>query len=773
MKSHHKIKLIAASIALTASFGATAGLGGLNVRSNLGEPFSGSITVTGDEARALLNGGKASVSGNGLYTSVRKSGNNAIVNIRSSRPIQDPVLIFQVGVGSQSREYTAIIDPADYNGKSDGSTRRATRVENTADNNTDTAAPDTRSARTENARKAENRQQQKPRQPGRIVYGQRHLVQEGETLIGIATKIRPQGMTVVQTIHALVNANPKVFVNNNADFMLAGKVLNIPTGNELKRLAGRPSSMRIPAETMAQAQTPSAGASATQAQAVAQPKAEPQAPVQTQTGPTASTGNTASKTQPAAQTQAASAPAQTAAASAPAAAASEAPASMPSETAVTASPAASSAASVPAAEQSESGMWRWLLIGGGALIGLFVLSKILGNRKKDEPEAFAAEPKSATLVDEDEDEINVMPAEHESAFSGNSAFTDSKPTSAAAIGAATMAVATAAAAVAAKTAQTKKEDDSLTVEDDFNDDIFFNNIRTEPTGKQDDIRVDLNTLDTTQGDILSSAVTHDEETEKRRNLDWDTVESTESVYEPEPENQYARFDAVSTPVQTASTLFDEKAEAAETAAMPSETQAPASVEDSSWNFRDDQAAEAAAPAPADEPLEFTPFADAGPAAVETPAVDAEPEAVSIETFEAATPATAFAASDSLEAEIEKAETAFEAESEPFATQPSSTFALSDSDTFDGQPLQTAQLDETIEWDDLDVGNADSSGSSDAGFISESVGMTAPLEAKYELAKMYVEIGDPQAARETLQELLEESEGDISAKAKSLLNEINA
>ena len=52
------MKLIAASVALMTSFSAVAGLGGLNVQSNLGEPFSGSITVTGDEGKALLNGGK-------------------------------------------------------------------------------------------------------------------------------------------------------------------------------------------------------------------------------------------------------------------------------------------------------------------------------------------------------------------------------------------------------------------------------------------------------------------------------------------------------------------------------------------------------------------------------------------------------------------------------------------------------------------------------------------------------------------------------------------
>ena len=110
-------------MALAVSFGASAGLGGLNVQSHLGEPFSGSITVTGDEAQALLKGGKATVSNSNLRTSVHKSGDKAVVTIRSNKAIKDPVLIFQVGAGSQSREYTAIIDPAGYSGKTDGSSR--------------------------------------------------------------------------------------------------------------------------------------------------------------------------------------------------------------------------------------------------------------------------------------------------------------------------------------------------------------------------------------------------------------------------------------------------------------------------------------------------------------------------------------------------------------------------------------------------------------------------------------------------------------------------
>ena len=114
LKNNHRIKLIAASLALTTSLSAVGGLGGLNVQSNLGEPFSGTVTVTGEEAKVLLNGGNATLSDGNLRTSVRKSGDKAVINIRSNTPINDPVLVFQVGVGSQSRQYTAIIDPADY-----------------------------------------------------------------------------------------------------------------------------------------------------------------------------------------------------------------------------------------------------------------------------------------------------------------------------------------------------------------------------------------------------------------------------------------------------------------------------------------------------------------------------------------------------------------------------------------------------------------------------------------------------------------------------------
>ena len=114
MKINSRIKLIASSVALLASLNAVAGLGGLQVNSNLGEPFSGSVTVTGNEAKALQEGGKVTLSNSNIKASVKQSGDKAIVSLRSTTPVNDPVLVFQMDVGTQSRQYTAILDPKGY-----------------------------------------------------------------------------------------------------------------------------------------------------------------------------------------------------------------------------------------------------------------------------------------------------------------------------------------------------------------------------------------------------------------------------------------------------------------------------------------------------------------------------------------------------------------------------------------------------------------------------------------------------------------------------------
>ena len=627
------------------SLSASAGLGGLNVQSHLGEPFTGSITVTGEEAQALLNGGKATISNGNLRAAVRKSGDKAVVTIRSSKAIKDPVLVFQVGVGAQSREYTAIIDPAGYDAKDAASVRPRQAAESQsfeptrnaqqpATKNNKAAGNQAAQARKDVQRKAEKKQVQTApaKNDTAARSGRQHLVRTGETLIAIASSIRPQGMTLDQTIQALVNANPDVFIDNNANRMLAGKVLNIPSRSELQRLAAsapvktntaaekgnetvnateaKTEKPVVQPETQTEAQVKDAGVNTQQQEEVKQASAE-----QTEQAASAAVNENAASTVPASDIQEA----------------------MASESVVTTDSIAEQTES-----ESDGNLWKWLLTGGAALIAAWLLLKAAGKRK-DEPE-----------------EASVSRKDEEKAVQKD--------------------VAVSAAAVAAtKVMLSEKTQDGLLIEDDFEDDVVINEV--EESSNIDDVKLDLGKIDNSQVGILSGAVTQDVETEQRRHADWDNIESTESVYEPEPENPY----------QPVSVVMPERNE---------------------------------------EPLEFT---------VETPE-NSDDHTLPFDVKQ--------------DQDVQIQETKEEVEKEEAASE----FVIEEG---------------ALEWEAEDVSVAADKSNSERGFVSESVGMTAPLEAKYDLAKMYIEIGDPEAARETLQGLIEEAEGDILYKAQKLMKELGA
>ena len=633
------------------SLSASAGLGGLNVQSHLGEPFAGSITVTGEEAQALLNGGKATISNGNLRAAVRKSGDKAVVTIRSSKAIKDPVLVFQVGVGAQSREYTAIIDPAGYDAKDAASVRTRQAAEpqsfeptrNTqqpATKNNKAAGNQATQVRKDAQRKAEKKQVQtaSAKNDTAVRSGRQHLVRTGETLIAIASSIRPQGMTLDQTIQALVNANPDVFIDNNANRMLAGKVLNIPSRSELQRLAA---SSPVKADT-----APEKGNEATNTTEAKTEKPVTQPETQVKDAGANLQQQEEVKQASAAQTEQAASAAvnESAASAAPASDVQDVMASDDQENVLASEPVATTdSAAEPAESESDGNLWKWLLAGGAVLIAAWLLLRAAGKRK-DEPKAAPASRKD-----------------------------EEKPVQ-------KSAAASAAAAVAAsKVTPSEKTQEGLLVEDDFADDVVINEV--EESSNVDDVKLDLGKIDHSQAGILSGAVTHDAETEQRRHADWDNIESTESVYEPEPENPY----------QPVSVVMPERNE---------------------------------------EPLEFT---------VETPE-NSDDHVLPFDVKQ--------------DQDVQIQETKEEAEKEEAASE----FVIEEG---------------ALEWEAEDVSVAADKSNSERGFVSESVGMTAPLEAKYDLAKMYIEIGDPEAARETLQGLIEEAEGDILYKAQKLMKELGA
>ena len=656
------------------SLSASAGLGGLNVQSHLGEPFTGSITVTGEEAQALLNGGKATISNGNLRAAVRKSGDKAVVTIRSSKAIKDPVVVFQVGVGAQSREYTAIIDPAGYDSKDAASVRIRLATESQsseptrnarqpATKNNKAAGNQTARARKDVQRKAEKKQVQtaSAKNDTAARSGRQHLVRTGETLIAIASSIRPQGMTLDQTIQALVNANPDVFIDNNANRMLAGKVLNIPNRSELQRLAAS-----APVKTNTAAEKGNEAVNATEAKTekpVVQPEAQTEAQVKDAGVNTRQQEEVKQASAEQTEQAASAAVNENAASTVPASDGQEAMASDAQENVVASEPVATTDSVAEQTEsESDGNLWKWLLAGGAALIAAWLLLKAAGKRK-DESEA-------APVSRKDEEKVVQKNA--------------------------------AAAVAATKVTPSEKTQDGLLIEDDFEDDVVINEV--EESSNIDDVKLDLGKIDNSQAGILSGAVTHDIETEQRRHADWDSIESTESVYEPEPENPY----------QPVSVVMPERKEEQVNTFAEFDLATEKKVSE----------------ARNEEPLEFT---------VETPEVS-DSHVLPFDVKQ--------------DQDLQIQEIKEEVEKEEAASE----FVIEEG---------------ALEWGAEDVSVAADKSNSERGFVSESVGMTAPLEAKYDLAKMYIEIGDPEAARETLQGLIEEAEGDILHKAQKLMKELGA
>ena len=805
LKNNHRIKLIAASLALTTSLSAVGGLGGLNVQSNLGEPFSGTVTVTGEEAKVLLNGGNATLSDGNLRTSVRKSGDKAVINIRSNTPINDPVLVFQVGVGSQSRQYTAIIDPADYaagnattvqsgrpaeveTGESSPPRHSSQAKPNSNKNNQDTAKAkkDNKKAATQ-AKPERNRDVTSAGQKNPVVAEGGYKVRHGETLTFIAEKVRPQGLSVVETINALVLANPKVFPDNNPDIVIAGSTLNIPSAEELKSLSKQGVATPKPKkeETVAEVSPPQVQAS--------QPVTSIEtADVAEQVPQTESTvaEHTASQPVPTQVQEAEVSP----------------PAAVTEETAKPETKA--SAAPAVAEESGSSGWWRWLLFAGLGAIALWLLLKFAA-KKKDDVEN--TDENDHVILKEVTEENNLHAQNLGSSsisktapYAERSEHSFTRPEIAA--GASAVAV---AAATQAKTEESKVEE-GLDIEDDFDDEIFFTETEAVPADKpENNFSLDLGSIDRAQNGIVSGALTQDEETQKREHANWDTIESTDSVYEPEPESEYQHVaveftpDAETLEVEGAADSFEisvheenrfessEPEQEAVSLEFDTEEHEDVEVTQEATILEEEPSEESETVTTEADTVEFEPLEFESSVVPETDNQPHDEETLAFEQPSSGQEETT--AADSVESVTidfetetvvaqEAAKTAGEVHDSTFVAEKAADTGWVSEEPDDGIAFQDEELgkpaevnvsaddDTAIEWESIELGSDDER--SESSFISESVGMTAPLEAKYELAQMYVEIGDPDAARETLQELLEEANGSILEKTKTMLAELN-
>ncbi|MBG8813234.1 LysM peptidoglycan-binding domain-containing protein [Neisseria meningitidis] len=889
LKNNRQIKLIAASVAVAASFQAHAGLGGLNIQSNLDEPFSGSITVTGEEAKALLGGGSVTVSEKGLTAKVHKLGDKAVIAVSSEQAVRDPVLVFRIGAGAQVREYTAILDPVGYSPKtksalSDGKTHRKT-------------APTAESQENQNA-KALRKTDKKDSANAAVkpaYNGKTHTVRKGETVKQIAAAIRPKHLTLEQVADALLKANPNVSAHGR---LRAGSVLHIPNLNRIKAEQPKPQTAKPKAETASMPSEPSKQAT------VEKPVEKPEAKV---AAPEAKAEKPAVRPEPvpAANTAAS----ETAAESAPQEAAASA---IDTPTDETGNAVSEPVEQVSAEEETESGLfdglfggsYTLLLAGGGAaLIALLLLLRLAQSKRARRTEESVPE-EEPDLDDAADDGIEITFAEVE---------TPATP----------------------EPAPKNDVNDTLALDGESEEELSAKqtfDVETDTPSNRIDL--DFDSLAAAQNGILSGALTQDEETQKRADADWNAIESTDSVYEPETFNPYNPVEIViDTPEpesvaqtaenkpETVDTDFSDnlpsnnhigteetasakpaspsglagflKASSPETILEKTvaEVQTPEELHDFLKVYETDAVAETAPETPdfnaaADDLSALLQPAEAPSVeenitetVAETPDFNATADDLSALLQPSEVPAVeenaAETVADDLSALLQPAEapaveenvtktvaeipdstppqtissallqpsevpaveenvTETVAETSDFHTaaddlsallQPFETPAVEKfeappieekaAETVDKTPdfhtvaddlsalLQPAEVpaveenaaeitletpdsntseadalpdflkdgeEETVDWS-IYLSEENIPNNADTGFPSESVGSDAPSEAKYDLAEMYLEIGDRDAAAETVQKLLEEAEGDVLKRAQALAQEL--
>ena len=756
MKNANNLKIIALSLCMLASAPAWAGLGSLQVRSALGEPFSGSVVVTGDEARAALKG-RPAVTGAPLQVRVTAQGQNAVIHLRSSKPVRDPMLTFSLTAGSQGRQYTALLDPPERN-------RSAGKNRATGKQNRPVQSAPVRSAKEKSAARATVALQNGLASENAVV---KYNVDNNETLMDVARKVRPQGLSLEQTMHAIQVANPNAFRNGNPDLMYRNISLNIPSTSQLRKLS------KVPLKTAAKPEV-------TQNTTPAVTKENPK--VAANTGDTAASEvQTKENTVKAEISAASSVPAQ---ASATIQASEVAQASAPAASAtsvVKAEPVQPKVNNTQPAEEpeKESFLPSWWLYALAGFAGVLLIAALLWQRSKKQNSADDEDYSS----DDDEDEDDVV-------------FNSEPPEVRQTVPVQTKAAAPVAAATATAVAE---DDDDWSWLNDTGvsdtpakaDDKPVADVKTEPVSLLSDNKVTETKQEETDTDWLNFNFTEEEHTNTvastvaeqngEDDLSWldqlDDTEQPEVLASQEPAAAAAQ-EKITDNADLEWVVADEQ-QSAEThqdtiQVTPQSDPVAASEDDALDNLSDLQL---------DDDFKFD-----DEAKHETSAV--EHEISSIEQTLAPHDQHAFAAEDdAISTDIDWDSLGIS--DDDSAVQPVVSPVAADEDATDVSAMDFA-LEENksepapaVNATAAPTGPTSSFATGDGGqdWLEQSAEpeqvdkpltpeqQAIPLQAKLELAKMYLEMDDAVTARQTLRELVDEANGVILAEAQNLLQQL--
>jgi pilus assembly protein FimV len=238
MNKSIKISGLVWALLLASGTADAAGLGKLTVQSALGQPLKAEIellSVNKDEL-ADITAKLASVDafkqaridrvealGSLRFSVDQRANGQPVIRITSSTGVPDPFLDLLIELNWSSgrliREYTILLDPSP-DSKPAEPVKRPVALESSRNGETKTT-----SVPATEAQKPKPAPQPAPVPSAPKRYGP---VKSGETLRGIASKVKPAEISLEQMMLGLYQANKGAFLSENMNLLKRGQVLNVP-----------------------------------------------------------------------------------------------------------------------------------------------------------------------------------------------------------------------------------------------------------------------------------------------------------------------------------------------------------------------------------------------------------------------------------------------------------------------------------------------------------------------------------------------------------------
>ncbi len=239
--------LASAILGIFASQAFALGLGNIRIKSYLDQPLDAEIEVIASSPQELASlrvmlappeaYARAGIPRAHFHSKLRfrvekRPDGKAVIHVTSKVPVKEPFLDFLVeanwGSGQIVREYTLLVDPPVLM-QAPAPVVKAPAVSPVASK---PATPATATSRRVMGSPAPSAQATAGTAPG--TYGP---TKRNETLWRIAERVRPSpDLTIPQVMLAILEANPEAFYNANINNLKAGYVLRIPTREEMQAI---------------------------------------------------------------------------------------------------------------------------------------------------------------------------------------------------------------------------------------------------------------------------------------------------------------------------------------------------------------------------------------------------------------------------------------------------------------------------------------------------------------------------------------------------------